>query len=167
MAGRTRLIDRGWIGRRRRVSELKRITVLVGVQADAGAGEDGVPIAEYAAYNELGTEHIPSRPAIRNAFDNNLAEISDSVRTLREAVEDGKIGAEEAAGLLGELHQGHIQRSIRSNTPPPLAPATVKAKGSSRSLVDQGDYASSIRWKIQKRAGGLRGMVASIFGGRA
>lgn len=164
---RVKVIDRGWWATRKRLRELDGMTVLVGVQADAGAGADGTPIAEYAAYNEFGTKHIPSRPAMRTAFDENVGELVQATRSLKDAVLDGRMSADEAAGLLGELHQGHIKKKIASNMPPPNAPATVKAKGSSKTLIDQGNYLNAIKWKIERKAkGGIRGIVSSIFGRR-
>lgn len=159
----TRLIDRGFIGRMRRMEELSRITVTVGVQADAGAGEDGVPIAEYAGYNEFGTERIPSRPFMRNSFDGNLAEISETIARLTGGVQDGKITPDQAGGLLGELHQGHVQATIQDGVPPPNAPETIRRKGSSKPLIDQGDLVRSIRWKLEKRAGGAGRFIKSLF----
>lgn len=164
---RVRVIDRGWWASRKRLRELDGMTVLVGVQADAGVGADGTPIAEYASYNEFGTKHIPSRPAMRTGFDENVGEIMQATRSLKDAVVDRRMSADEAAGLLGELHQGHIKKKIASNMPPPNAPATVKAKGSSKTLIDQGNYLNAIKWKIERKAkGALRGIVSSIFGRR-
>ncbi|PZQ49751.1 MAG: hypothetical protein DI556_09780 [Rhodovulum sulfidophilum] len=144
---------------------LGRIRISVGVQADAGAGEDGTLISEYAAANEFGTRRIPSRPFMRTAFDSNVGDLNSTIGKLTLLVQAGKLDADRAAGLLGEKHQGQIQQQILSNMPPPNSPATIEAKGSSRTLIDNGNLLQSIRWKIEKRTR-IVGRVASLFGRR-
>lgn len=160
---RTKLVDRGYIARMRRLRELNGLAVTVGVQSDAGASESGTLIAEYAAYNEFGTRTIPSRPAMRNAFDTNAPELTDTIKVLKDAVEDGKETAQGAAGLLGELHQQQVQDQIRSNTPPPNAASTVQAKGSSKTLIDTGAYLQAIRWRVEKKRGRVGRIIDSLF----
>lgn len=144
---------------------LGKIRVSVGVQADAGASEDGTLISEYAGYNEFGTKRIPSRPFMRTAFDSNVGDLNSTIEKLTTLVQDGKIDPDRAAGLLGEKHQGQVQAQILSNMPPPNSPATIERKGSSRTLVDKGNMVQAIRWKIEKRSR-IVGRVASLFRGR-
>lgn len=144
---------------------LGKIRVSVGVQADAGASEDGTLISEYAGYNEFGTKQIPSRPFMRTAFDNGVDDLNKTIRDLTVLVQDGKIDPDKAAGLLGEKHQGQVQAQILSNMPPPNSPVTIALKGSDRTLVDNSNMVQAIRWKREKRTR-IIGRVASLFGRR-
>ncbi len=75
------------------LKQLKKVVLKVGIQADAGNNEDGIPIAEYGTYNEYGTTRkvkgkyekgsykkrssaanlvrIPARSFIRSTTDEN------------------------------------------------------------------------------------------------
>ncbi len=163
--GKVTVRDKGMKKALAATAALGKIRVSVGVQADAGASKDGTLISEYAGYNEFGTKQIPSRPFMRTAFDSNVPVLNSTIETLTKAVQDGRKTPDEAAGLLGELHQGQVQKQIGSNMPPPNSPATVERKGSSKTLIDNGTMRQAIRWKREKRTR-IIGRVASLFGRR-
>lgn len=58
------------------IDELIAKKVFVGFQAGHAAEEDGTDIAAVAAWNELGTENIPSRPFLRMSVDENEGKIN-------------------------------------------------------------------------------------------
>ena len=58
------------------IDELVAKKVFVGFQAGHAAEEDGTDIAAVAAWNELGTENIPSRPFLRMSVDENEDKIN-------------------------------------------------------------------------------------------
>lgn len=60
----------------REIDELIDKKVFVGFQAGHAAEEDGTDMAAVAAWNELGTEHIPSRPFLRMSVDENESKIN-------------------------------------------------------------------------------------------
>lgn len=64
-------------GRRfeRILQELADKEVAVGFQHGEAAEDDGTDICDIAAWNELGTEHTPSRPFLRKSVDENEEKI--------------------------------------------------------------------------------------------
>ena len=72
------------------LQELSKLEVRVGFQAGEAQEEDGTDICEVAAYNELGTEHIPARPFLRKSVDENVNKINSfmkaKVRDLTQGV---------------------------------------------------------------------------------
>lgn len=133
------------------MAELDRTYVDVGIHHDAGVGEDGMPIAEYAAYNEFGTSdgHVPERSFIRATFDEQVEKLNQTRGRLIRGVQDGKLDAQQAAGLLGEIHQRDIVRKIDSGVPPPNAPGTIRIKGSSKPLINEGNMKQAVRYEIK------------------
>ena len=70
--------DLGWKKIKQELEVASRLEVAVGLlQGDKNG--DGVQIAEYAAYNEFGTDTIPSRPFMRTAFDENRGDIQADI----------------------------------------------------------------------------------------
>ena len=108
------------------IDELVAKKVFVGFQAGHAAEEDGTDIAAVAAWNELGTENIPSRPFLRMSVDENEDKINAMLRPagektcvtagLAESVfkEVGAFGVslvQEKIGVTGRLHPTHRQPS--------------------------------------------------------
>lgn len=129
--------------------------VKVGVLSDKGGEEteDGISLIELAALHEFGTEdgHIPERSFIRSTFETRAAdELYQMQVKLSRAVVLGKLTPRIALGMLGAWAAGAIKQTITSGegVPPPLAPSTIKAKGSSRPLVDTGQLKNSITWLV-------------------
>ena len=60
----------------RELAELKDLEVRVGFQRGDASEEDGTDMCDVAAYNELGTDHIPARPFIRQSVDDNESKIN-------------------------------------------------------------------------------------------
>ena len=114
---------------------------------------DGTPVASVAAWNEFGTErngkqHVPERPAIRNAIRG--AEL-DLVAVMKANIDPRTMALDaKTAGLLGQTMVGRVQRSITTLRVPPNAPSTIKAKGSSNPLIDVGVYRKSITYRVDK-----------------
>lgn len=138
----TRDIDRGWREFVRQMQIAKVTEVVVGVHQ--GDSNDGQQIAEYAAYNEYGTEDIPERSFMRSSFDENLSNIKQDMDARYGQVTRGELTVKAALGLIGLKHTDQIKNKIDTNIPPPNAPATIAAKGSSRTLIDTGAMKNSI-----------------------
>jgi len=144
MASRTTDRDLGLKKFIRQLQVAKVTEVVVGVQQ--GADNDGQQIAEYAAYNEFGTESIPERSFMRSAFDENLAELKQDMDTQYGRVQAGQITVRTALGLVGLRHQDQIKNKIDTNIPPPNSPVTIAKKGSSHTLIDTGAMKNSIHY---------------------
>lgn len=119
----------------------------------SGTGGD---IVMRAVYQEFGTAGggwggpIPERPFFRNAMRDGI----DGYR--RIAVSDAKkiyrdqMNMTTSLSRMGLQAQGDIQRSISSNTPPPLSPVTVQRKGSTATLIDTGEMRSRVSFVIDE-----------------
>jgi hypothetical protein len=140
--------DLGWKRIKEQLELLNKSDVYVGVQ-EGEVNDDGASIAEYATYNEFGTERIPERPAMRQGIDSEKGRINKAKETLYGKILTGEISAETALGTLGELGQSIIQKSITALRDPANAPSTVKKKGSSNPLIDNGFYVRAIRWILR------------------
>ena len=157
--------DLGW---QRIVLELARMenaVVDVGVHSDAGSSKEGTPIAAYGAYNEYGAPKagVPERSFMRSTFDETIPKLNRIREKALETVYLGRLTAEQAAAALGEQHQGDIQRKIRSGVPPPNKPATIKRKGSSTTLNDDGLLRQSIRYEVGSTGRvSLRGLMRNL-----
>ncbi len=120
------------------------IGIFGGMKRSAG---DEVSIAEYALFNELGTESIHERSFIRSTVDKNKSRYK---KIIREGLTDIVLGHTTAKRVLTELGiiiQGDIKKTITELRTPANAPSTIKTKKSSNPLIDTG----TMRNAIQKR----------------
>jgi len=141
-------IDHGWINIKQRLKDADKSFTKVGVQQGAvSKGKKGISdLVQIAAANEFGTKngHIPSRPALRQAFDMHQQEITRVTARLYGKVLDRTISARTGLSLLGEFMASKMKRQITLLRSPANAPSTIKAKGSSNPLIDTGQYRASI-----------------------
>ena len=104
--------------------------------------EDGVSVAEYAAYNEYGAPGagIPKRSFLRSTMESN----SDKYRGLLQNALKGlaSSGASEplrgALDAVGREMETDIIEKIKSNVPPANAPAYAAWKKGRRKVVEGG-----------------------------
>ena len=139
--------DLGW---KRIVSKMRFINgkeIRAGVLPSAGNGKKGVPIAEYATYNEYGTKKIPSRPFMATSADENKG-WSTSVKNAVKGIIDG---AEVISQMntVGEKMKTDIKKNIGTYRFKPLKPATVKKKGHDIQLIDSGDLYDAIDYEVK------------------
>ena len=123
--------------------------LVVGV-LEGSKNAEGFNIAEYATANEFGTDKIPSRPFMRTAFDENKP---GYIRYMEKIVK--QMGQEAFAKMvttLGLKAKEDIEKTITGRDfLPKLADSTIKAKkNSTKTLVDSGALAGSIRHLIRK-----------------
>jgi len=149
MTGEVKVNDAKWRKIIKQVAEMKRATVRVGIMGDAG-DENGVSLAEIAAYHEFGTATIPERSFLRSTFYGHAAEgLAKMCAKLSKAIIEGKMDEPRALGLLGLWAVSEVRKTIRAGIEPELAPATIAAKGSSLPLVDTGQLINSITWVVE------------------
>lgn len=127
----------------RELEKAKRVVVEIGIHTDAK--NEGESVAQYGAYNEFGTGNIPERSFMRSTFDENTQKISQDLNNRYNQVKSGQLTVYTALKLVGERHVGQIQLKIGSNISPANSPATIKRKGSSKTLIDTGIMRNSIR----------------------
>lgn len=121
--------------------------VVAGIQA--GAVNEGLQVAEYAAWNEFGTRSIPARPFMRNYVDNNTDRL---IRFMANGVTQISLGNATTMGLLNALGlemQNGIKRSITGGDFAPNAPYTIQKKGSNKPLIDTGIMLNSVTFAIR------------------
>jgi hypothetical protein len=157
------------------MEKLKSMSAKVGLPE--GSGEhDGVDIATYAAWNELGVMKkdgggwaIPPRPFMRTAADakreqigqlmaHEVGKVADGKQTAKEAID---VAAEGLIGLIKQtIQQGPWEKNseITIHGTNPKIPGKrrkstyqfIKGKGSSKPLIDTGTMKNSIQAVILK-----------------
>jgi hypothetical protein len=154
-----RVNDRKWRELKRQIPQIAGSEVTAGVQADAGASQDGTPIAAYAAYNEFGTAGgasgggwggpVPARAFLSGAFDDNRDKWGRAADVAISQALAGERPFAAGLGVLGTLAQQDIQAKIGSGDFAPNSPLTVALKGSSTPLIDTGALRQSIRYEVK------------------
>lgn len=125
---------------------MRGVSIEVGVQ--------GGEVAEYAAFNEYGTQTIPPRPFMRTSLKrnrrrwSNLFAMAMSATTRRDDA-----GAIRALHFTGTTAVADTQETLRKGPWIPNADSTIARKGSSRPLVDTGQLVQSIRYRLTRVPG--------------
>ena len=146
--------DRKWQELKRRLPGIAKTAVTVGVQSDAGADQDGTPIAAYAAYNEFGTRGggwggpIPARPFLGSTVDDGRDKWGRAADVAISQALTGRGTFENGLGILGTMAQQDVQQKITTLSDPPNSEVTVELKGSSNPLIDTGAMRQAIRYKV-------------------
>lgn len=144
--------DLGWKAIKREVERAQRREVAVGILQGSNDSE-GTSIAEYATYNEFGTEDVPSRPFMAMSFDENVAAIDSDFQRQSKRLVAGEVTADQALTVIGQKHAGRVQNTITGrNILPVLAPSTIAAKkGSTKTLVDTGAMVNAVQIELRGR----------------
>lgn len=130
-------------------------------RVDAGYFEgmvdnEGFGLPDIAYINEIGTDNIPSRPFMSRALENAENEIASFASS---EMSKPDYTAEKFFKKLGLMLTGKIKFQIRTSKSwaTENAPATIKAKGSSQPLVDNGTLLKSPDFKVYS------GAMAKVF----
>ena len=147
--GNVRVIDKGFDSIRRQIERSKTAVVSCGLHQDSGSNE-GVHIAEYAAYNEYGTDNIPSRPFMATTFDQKRGDIEQEIKKEYGNVLQGQATTYDALRRIGIKYSEMIKTTIETvDFLPKLADSTIKAKkGSTRTLIDSGEMRKAVNYKV-------------------
>lgn len=156
MASGVRDIDRGYRDLVKRVFDLQRPRVAVGIFESDERTDDGKTVLEVAIINEFGGGNVPSRSFLRAWFDENADRARSTLTKLLQQVVDGKLTKQKALEQFGLWCQGEVQKRIAAGIPPPNAPSTVAKKGSSKPLINKGQLRSSITFAIDLGTGELK-----------
>ena len=135
------------------LEELDNKEVRIGFQAGENKEKDGTDICDIAAYNELGTDTIPSRPFLRDSVDNHESEINEMITQMRDYIINGGT-AERVLKKFGIFQKKLIQEEIVSGDFAPNAEETIKRKGSDKPLIDTGRMRQSVNYVIEEKGGG-------------
>jgi len=151
MAVKIKDTDKGY---RRTVAEMRAFngqTLSVGVHESKPHSGGPLTTAELFAIHEFGLGNVPERSMLRAWVDGNKRsinrEISKAAQRILKTANQGKASKREL-NRLGLAFVASIQGRIAASIPPPLAPATIKRKGSSVPLIDTGQLRQSITHKV-------------------
>jgi hypothetical protein len=108
-------------------------------------------MAQIAAQNEFGTEHIPARPFVRSSYDENLATITRALSREYDKILAGDSTVNLSLKKIGALVSKFIVEKIKSIQTPPNSPRTIAIKKSSKPLVDFGQMRQSVRYTVVTR----------------
>jgi hypothetical protein len=139
--------DLGWDRIKRTMGRLSGSHTKVGLQQGAQhKGEDGTSdLVSIGAAHEFGAPGIPRRSFLRPSYDENRKGLERVMAQEKGKIILGTSTIEDSLDRIGLLHTAQVQAKIRSNIPPPNAPATIAIKGSSATLIDTGQMIQSIR----------------------
>lgn len=106
--------------------------------------QDGKYVASVANIQEFGTLEIPARPFFRTAISKNQGKWLGIFKNQFLVNQDFNLSLNQ----VGEVARGDIIASIMKTNTPPNAEATIKAKGSSKPLIDTGFMRGSVTFKV-------------------
>lgn len=135
------------------LKELAKKEVRIGFQHGKATEEDGTDICDVAAWNELGTANMPSRPFLRKSVDENEGKINSFLQSKKKDLVRG-VPAEQVLKEIGIFQKDLIQEKITDGSFAPNAESTVRQKGNSKPLIDSGRMRQSVNYVIQKKGSG-------------
>lgn len=109
--------------------------------------EDGTSVAYVAAIQEFGAPAvgIPARPFMQPTVNEKKDTWVKTIEKSLPKVALGKMSAFDVLDLVGIQAAADIQTKISSIYTPPNAPATIRAKGSAKPLIDTGLMLASVQ----------------------
>lgn len=122
----------------------------VDVANDVGRSETGhLTVADIASFMEFGvpSRGIPQRSFVRAWYDESQDFVRETLQSQMKLVLMGKLTPEKAAARIALAFEGSMKQRVARGIPPPNAPATVEAKGSSKPLINTGQLRNAIRAK--------------------
>lgn len=153
-----RVDDRKWQELKRAIPAVKRMAVTVGIQSDAGASQDGTPLAAIGAYNEFGTRGgasgggwggpVPARPFLGSTADKQREKWGRLGDVAISEALAGSMDFKDGLAILGTVAQEDVQETILTLDSPPNSVTTIELKGSSNPLIDTGAMRQSIRYEV-------------------
>ena len=137
------------------LDELCRLSVRVGFQA-GDTEEDGTPLTNIAYWNEHGTMnkdgsvHSPARPFMHDSVQNNIEKTSHLCTSPANQLVTSKMSTQQSLEGIGVKMVSLVQKEIRNGDFAANAPSTIRAKGSSKPLIDSGRMRQSVTFVIKE-----------------
>lgn len=115
--------------------------------ASAGSASGPLNVATVAAFNEYGvpSHNQPPRPFFRNMIADKSPEWPKAIAKLLKST---NYDAQKTLEITGEAIKGQLQKSIIDLVAPPLAPSTIRAKGSAKPLIDTSHMLNSVDYEV-------------------
>ena len=147
--------DKGFKALRDELDEFKGMKIQVGVLGKKASTPVGdTTVGAVAGFMEFGTSSIPARPFVRQMADSKRQEIGRITEIEMRALGrgDGRRRARASAKRIGALQARLLRTTIReaSQWAAPLDESTIRAKGSSRPLIDTGTLVNSVSFRVEK-----------------
>lgn len=134
------------------LKKAKSMTVDAGVLREKAANYgDGTTVLDVAVVHEFGLGNSPARSFIRHTVAVKQDEIQAMIGKEFEKILNMKSDTEKSLGLVGIKAVNLIKGAFTSNgygSWPPLKEETVRAKGSSQTLIDTGALRNSIHHRV-------------------
>ena len=140
---KVRTIDKGWNKIKRQLTSLDGSYTKVGIQSGEGTPGEA-SLAQIAAYNEFGTADIPARPFMRTSFLKKRPQLVQLQEQEYYKIIQMRTNTSMALGRIGAWYAGQVQDTLTNNYWTPNKPATIRAKGSSKPLIDTGELRAAI-----------------------
>lgn len=133
---------------------LKKITALTEWKAYAGFDEDahepsGMTLAELASIHEFGTEYIPERPFMTDAYHEDMTRSFEFKKIFTTTIY-GRVTPKKAMKDLAKKMAGTIKLKIEMGEFTPLAKKTIGLKGHSRPLIDTFTLLEGVKAFVEK-----------------
>jgi len=128
--------DKAWRQLRRDLGLLAKGAITVGIHGDAGKhGADDLTNAELGAIHEFGTDTIPRRSFLEDAFTERASDVAAIMdRAVAAVVLGGASGKSGGGGVAGTLDlaaqqlAGLVQTRMAEGLEPPLGPAATEVR---------------------------------------
>ena len=135
------------------LDDLNKLAVYVGFTEESGAYDDGLTVAQVAAFNEFGTSTIPARPFMQDTVNQNYDLIVDTMKQAMAMVQNGT-DAKTILNRIGVDAVGLMQAQIESGQYAPNAPSTIRQKTKNgkvgdHPLIDTGRMWQNIHYVIR------------------
>ncbi len=137
----------------KKLESMKRLDLLVGVPQEETEREDNeITNAQLMFIHSEGSpaHNIPPRPVIEMTLKEEKEKISEKFKKALNVVVKGGDPRTELEKL-GIYVVNKIKAKFGSEDLAPLQPATIKAKGSDRPLIDTGQLRDSITYVVRKK----------------
>lgn len=135
------------------LKEMAELEVCIGFQHGKATEDDGTDVCDVAAWNELGTEHIPARPFLRKSVDENKDKIDGFLQARKADLLSG-VSVEHVLKEIGIFQKDLVQEKITEGHFKKNAASTIERKGSSKPLIDTGRMRQSVGYIVRKKEGG-------------
>lgn len=135
-----------------RLEACAKLSVVVGIPAATNTTrEGGISQAELAAVMEFGDEErgLVERSYLRSTLSEKKQKYTDNMaKQTKKVVKDG-IDPKAAFALVGEDAAADVKMKITNGDFAPLKEATIKRKGSSKPLIDEGQLRQDISSEVR------------------
>lgn len=124
----------------------------LGTSGTSTAYPDGTPVVMVAAINQFGSNSrgIPARDFMTPGGVLTMKKTAPIIKKLIPKINEGTMTRKQALELLGVVAVGEFQEAITDLDEPANAPATIKAKKSSKPLIDTGLMRQTLTYVVRE-----------------